>query len=262
LQSGTSHNLGQNFAKAQEIKYLSAEGSLEYAWTTSWGVSTRLVGALIMSHSDDDGLVVPPRLAPAHVVIQPIYRKGEDETPVREYCQALAKALRGVHYAGSKLRVKLDDRDIRGGEKSWQHIKKGVPIRLEVGPRDVGSDSVFMGRRDKGPREKVSMQREEFIQDVPAILEEMQNGLYERALQRRDDASIEVSSAEELEARFADGAPGGFVTCFAADDPSYADRLARLKVSARCIPVASTETGTCVFTGKPGARKTVFARAY
>ena len=263
LQAGTSHFLGQNFSKAQEIKYLSAEGQLEYAWTTSWGVSTRLIGALIMSHSDDDGLILPPRLAPAQVVILPIYRKGQDETPVREYCQRLKAELQAIRYGEDRLSVVMDDRDLRGGEKTWEHIKKGVPIRLEIGPRDVESDSVFMGRRDHAPRDKNGVSRETFLATVIEILDEIQDSLYSRALARRTEATVHVETVAEFEAFFGEGQPGGFAWCYAADDPSYEDLLGRLKVSARCIPVDDNDTtGDCIFTGKSEQRKIVFAKAY
>src|ERR1700681_4729368 len=152
LQAGTSHFLGQNFSKAQEIKFLSSAGRETFAWTTSWGVSTRLVGALIMTHSDDDGLVLPPRLAPAHVVILPIFRTDEEQTSVLDYCRRVKDELSAKTYDGERVRVILDTRDLRGGEKTWQHIKKGVPLRLEIGPRDVAGGSRFRG--PPGPREK------------------------------------------------------------------------------------------------------------
>ena len=158
LQSGTSHFLGQNFSKAQEIKFQDQQGQEVYAWTTSWGVSTRLVGALIMTHSDDDGLVLPPKLAPKQVVILPIHRNDEDQSKVRKYCDELKQSLEAESFAGRSIRVAIDDRDLRGGEKTWQHIKRGVPIRAEVGPRDVASESVFVGIwvPSKGSREQHS----------------------------------------------------------------------------------------------------------
>ena len=263
LQAGTSHFLGQNFSRAQEIQYQSDQGVEEYAWTTSWGVSTRLIGALIMTHSDDDGLVMPPRLAPQHVVILPIARKEEDQADVLAYCEQLRNDLRDLRYGESRLRVLVDKRDIRGGEKTWQHIKKGVPIRLEVGPRDMAEDAVFMGRRDQSPRDKKSVPRSEFLATVLGTLEEMQTGLFERARNARDAATTTVDSLEAFRARFAKNGEAGFVHCFAADDSSYEDLLKKLKVTARCIPLeGGEETGTCIFTGKEGVRRTVFARAY
>jgi len=263
LQAGTSHFLGQNFSRAQEIRYQSAEGNLEYAWTTSWGVSTRLVGALIMTHSDDDGLIVPPRLAPQHVVIVPIYRDEAQRAEVLTYCEALRAELRAQRYADEPVRAFIDDRDLRGGDKVWEHIKKGVPIRLEVGPRDIASDSVFLGRRDRGPKEKAGTPRAELVANVSAMLEEIQSTLLARARAFRDEATLEVASVEQLREVFAADAPGAFAWAFAADDPSYAELLKELKISARCIPVANNDaTGTCIFTGQPGVRRIVFARAY
>ena len=142
LQAGTSHFLGQNFSKAQEICFADANTEKQYAWTTSWGVSTRLIGGLIMTHGDDDGMIMPPRVAPSHVVILPVLHKEETREAVLEYCNTLAKDLRSRSYDGRPVRVELDLRDLRGGEKSWQWIKRGAPIRVEVGPRDMENDAV------------------------------------------------------------------------------------------------------------------------
>ena len=155
LQAGTSHFLGQNFARAQEIKFQDQNGQEVYAWTTSWGVSTRLIGALLMTHSDDDGLVLPPRLAPEHVVILPIYRDDQQRAAVLEYCQTLEQEIKPIEFADGKVRVSIDDRDIRGGEKNWQHVKRGVPLRVEVGPKDIAKNAVFVGRRDTGKKEGI-----------------------------------------------------------------------------------------------------------
>jgi prolyl-tRNA synthetase len=261
LQAGTSHFLGQSFAKAQQIRYLSAEGQLEHAWTTSWGVSTRLIGGLVMTHSDDDGLVIPPRLAPVHVVILPIHGASVEPGRVDAHCDALAASLRERSYCGAPVRVKIDRRDMRGGDKLWEHIKKGVPIRLEVGPRDIASDSVFMARRDRPPREKASVPREAFVATVDQRLAEIQRGLFERARAFRDAATTEVSSLEEFRARFT-GDERGMVRCHAADVPDYAAILEELKVSARCMPLDDDSRGTCIFTGRPDARRVVFAQAY
>ena len=187
LQAGTSHFLGQNFSKAQEIKFLSTRRAARtFAWTTSWGVSTRLVGGLIMTHSDDDGLVLPPRLAPQHVVILPIFRTDEEQAGgARLLPHACSRNLRRKTYDGEPVRVVIDDRDLRGGEKTWQHIKRGVPLRLEIGPRDVAGDSVFVGRRDT--QEKKSVPRSEFVATVDQRLVEIQTALFDRALALRDD---------------------------------------------------------------------------
>jgi len=261
LQAGTSHFLGQNFSRAQEIRYQSQEGQLEYAWTTSWGVSTRLVGALIMTHSDDDGLVLPPALAPQQIVIIPIYR-DDSRDEVLAYCNHLRNELHDVRWRDERLRVLVDDRDMRGGEKVWDHIKKGVPIRLEVGPRDIAKDAVFMGRRDKAPKDKQGVARAEFVADIEALLDEIQAGLLQRALAFRDANSTTVATKDEFVAYFEGDAPG-FASCFAADDPSYEELLKGLKVTARNIPLDHDgETGTCIFTGTPGVKRIIFARAY
>jgi len=263
LQAGTSHFLGQNFSKAQEIRYQSKSGGLEYAWTTSWGVSTRLVGALIMTHSDDDGLILPPRLAPKHVVIIPIWRKEAEAEEVLAYCAQLAKEIAATTAMGEPVRVQVDKRDMNGGERVWDQIKKGVPIRLEVGPRDLAKDSVFMGRRDKTPKDKRGMTRVEFLAEVGGILQEIQDTLYERALGFRDAATVDVADEAAFFAYFEDEAESGFARCFAADDPAYAEKLKEIKVTARCIPVEDNdETGTCIFTGATGVRRAIFARAY
>ena len=189
LQAGTSHFLGQNFSKAQEIKFQNPEGELEFAWTTSWGVSTRLVGGLIMTHSDDDGLVLPPRLAPAHVVILPIYKNDEQRAEVLPYCESLKKELQEQSYAGSPVRVKIDDRDLRGGDKKWQWVKRGVPIRLEIGQRDVASDEPFGSRRDTG--EKLSgYSRAKLVESIGELLGDIQRNLFETARNARDEASV------------------------------------------------------------------------
>ncbi len=272
LQAGTSHFLGQNFAKAQEIKFLSAEGREEFAWTTSWGVSTRLIGALIMTHSDDDGLVLPPRLAPAQVVIMPIYRTDEERATVMAYCRNLEQDLKSQTYAGEPVRVLVDARDLRGGEKAWQHVKKGVPIRLEIGPRDVAGESVFMARRDKSPSEKSGIPRDQLVTTISTLLEDIQNTLYQRALDFRAAHTRSIDNLAEFEAYFTakDEAEmhGGFALCHWADDPAMHEVLGRLKVTIRCIPHdgqiagGDAEPGQCIFSGKPSTRRAVFAKAY
>jgi prolyl-tRNA synthetase len=274
LQSGTSHFLGQNFSKAQEIKYLSAEGREEFCWTTSWGVSTRLVGGLIMTHSDDDGLVLPPRLAPAHVVIMPIFRNDEERTTVMEFCQGLAQELKEQRFGGEPVRVLLDARDMRGGEKSWLYVKRGVPVRLEIGPRDVAGDAVFMARRDRAPNEKSGVPRGEFVAGIGKLLDEIQLNLLTRARKLRDDNTRVIDSREEFVRYFTaknDEKPeihGGFALCHYAEDPAVNQVLGDLKVTIRCLPLegqvaaADSGGGKCVFTGKPSPRRAVFAKAY
>jgi prolyl-tRNA synthetase len=269
LQMGTSHFLGQNFAKASEIKFQDKDGKQVYAWTTSWGVSTRLIGGLIMAHSDDDGLVLPPRVAPKHVVIVPITREDSEKTAVYAYCDALARELNDTRYHEGFVRAEVDKRDMRGGDKNWQHIKKGVPIRLEVGPRDMASGSVFMARRDKAHRDKSGVPRDQFVKTVGSILDEIQAGLFAKALAAREAVTRKIDSAEEFIEFFtpknADKPEihGGFALCHWSDDPVLTAKLAELKVSIRCIPLdAPHEVGKCLFSGKPSNQRAIFAKSY
>jgi len=261
LQAGTSHFLGQNFAKAANIQFLNQAGQQELVWTTSWGTSTRLIGGLIMTHSDDDGLVLPPRVAPQQVMILPIYRDDTERTRVLEYCEKLQKELRDQHYYNGAVRVHIDDRDMRGGEKNWHWVKKGVPIRLEIGPRDIDSDSVFMACRHLSPKEKQSINRVEFVESIAARLDEIQNDIYNRAKQFQAQNTKTINSLDEFNEYFKAG--GGFASCYAIDDEKIETHLKPLKVSARCIPLAQEGgEGQCIFTGEKVARKTIFAKAY
>ena len=266
LQAGTSHFLGQNFSKAQEIVFQSESGSREYAWTTSWGVSTRLVGALIMTHSDDDGFVLPPKLAPIHVVILPIY-KDDSRSAVMDYIHALRDALRDQTYNGAAVRVEIDDRDMRGGEKKWHHVKRGVPIRLEVGPKDMEKNSVFMGRRDQ-PK-SVGMDRNELVANIGTLLGEIQQSLYDRADQLRIENTVTITNEADFRDFFtpkdADNPEihGGFAMCHFADEASIDGLLKELKVTIRCVPSENNDTpGTCFATGKPAEKQAIFAKAY
>jgi len=269
LQAGTSHFLGQNFAKSGEIKYLSAEGREEYAWTTSWGVSTRLVGGLIMTHSDDDGLILPPRIAPAHLVILPVTPKEGTRGAVLEYCRDLKRDLEGRRFNGEAVKVELDDRDIRGGEKMWGWVKKGIPIRVEVGPRDMENGAVFVGRRDRAPKDKESVSREAFVNGIGAMLDDIQQVLLDRARAFRDRHSREIASEREFVEFFtpenADEPElhGGFASMGFCCDPELEERIAKEhKVTVRCVPDATRdEEVPCAFTGKPGKR-VIFAKAY
>ena len=182
LQAGTSHFLGQNFAKASEIQYQSREGRNEYAWTTSWGVSTRLIGGMIMTHGDDDGMVMPPRLAPQHVVLMPVIRDEADRDVVMAYVEDIAEALRSMKVFDRVIEVVVDDRDIKPGEKGWSWVKKGIPIRAEIGKRELDEQSVFMARRDTG--EKVGVSRDQFISEMTMRLELIQADMLERAKAR------------------------------------------------------------------------------
>ncbi len=270
LQAGTSHFLGQNFARGCNIRFLDENGQLVHAWTTSWGVSTRLIGAMIMTHADDDGLVLPPRLAPAHAVILPVIHKEETRAGVLEYCRKLAAELRGVLYDGRPVEVELDAREGRGGEKTWSWVKKGIPLRLEIGPRDIASDSVFVGRRDRAPRDRAAMPRAELVARLPALLDEIQAGLLERARAFRQAHTVRIDSKDEFYRFFTPANAekpeihGGFAMCHFCGDPAVEEQLRNeLNVTVRCIPLdAPEEQGRCIISGQPSRRRVVFAKAY
>ena len=267
LQAGTSHFLGQNFSRAQEIKFQSQQSTEEYAWTTSWGLSTRMVGALIMTHADDDGMIVPPKLAPKHVAILPIYRNDDERSSVLEYSESLRKEVAEQEFDGRPVEVFIDDRDIRGGEKKWYHVKRGVPIRAEIGPRDIAANKVLCARRDQSSGQGVD--RAEFVSTLPSELESIQSELYERALAIRSEHTREIDSLDEFREFFTPQRQdkpeihGGFAICSFNDVPELEPILKELKVTARCIPLADgQQNGTCIFTGQPSEQKGVFAKAY
>ena len=270
LQSGTSHFLGQNFARASEIKFQNSEGFEEYAWTTSWGVSTRLIGALIMAHSDDNGLVIPPRLAPSHVAIVPIIRKEEDREKVEKFVKKLSEKLRKVWYHEKKLIVEIDDRDLTGGEKLWHWIKKGIPVRLEIGPRDIASNSVFMGRRDFQPNEKKSIDADEFVENITELLDEIQDNIYQKALRFQQENSIEIDSKDEFYSYFTPKDTenpeihGGFAYSHWCGSTECEEKIKNdLKVTIRNIPFsAKEENGKCICCGKSSRKRVIFAKAY
>ena len=269
LQAGTSHFLGQNFAKASGIKFQSDQEIEEYAWTTSWGVSTRLIGGLIMSHGDDDGIILPPRVASAHVVLMPIIRKPEDRSTVMEYVSSLEKELSAHLYHGAGIRVEVDARDV-GGARNWEWIKKGIPLRVEIGPRDIAEDSVFMARRDQKHNVKTSLKRDRFVAEISAMLDEIQQTLYDRALafqkahtQILDDekdfkAYFEPRNKEQPEIH------GGFAESHWCGTQACEMRIKDdLGVTIRCIPLnREDEDGHCICCGKSSTKRVVFAKAY
>ena len=196
IQAGTSHFLGQNFSKASDISFAGRDGSKEFGWTTSWGVSTRLVGTLIMAHGDDDGIKLPPMVAPTQVVILPIVPKEENRDSVMTAVHKLADKLDDAKYEGLPLRVEVDDRDMHGGAKNWEWIKKGAPIRVEIGPRDVEKGSVAVARRDKPHKEKQFIGAQEFLQEVGNILQQIQSNLLEEATEFRDANMQKIDAME------------------------------------------------------------------
>jgi len=270
LQSGTSHFLGQNFAKASEIKFQNKNGEVEYAWTTSWGVSTRLIGAIIMAHSDDNGLVLPPKLAPEHIVFIPIYKTDEERTQIMEYVTTIANEIKQQRYHGELVRTHIDDRDINNGEKNWQWIKKGVPVRVEIGPRDMQGGGVFVGRRDREPKDKQSMLKGEFISNVTQLLDDIQENIYQKALAFRQANTQKIDTTSEFYAYFTPKNAekpeihGGFAYSHWCEDPACETKVKDdLKVTIRCIPLDSpAEEGKCVICGKPSHKRVVFAKSY
>lgn len=270
LQAGTSHFLGQNFAKAQNIRFCNREGDLEYAYTTSWGVTTRLIGGLIMCHSDDDGLRIPPRVSPKHVVILPVVPKPELEAEVMTYADKVAEKLRQCSYCDQKIRVIVDKRERRGGEKNWDWIKKGVPIRIEVGPRDLESQSVMLSRRDRPHKEKNAIYLGDLQDHVSEILDEIQKNYYFQAKEFQEkNIRRDIDNFEDFKAFFTpkNGEKpeihGGFVLAKWCGDPDSEALLDGIKVSIRCLPLDQSGTeGKCVLTGRPATIDAIFAKSY
>lgn len=266
LQAGTSHHLGQNFAKSSDIKFQNEQGELQYAYTTSWGVSTRLIGGMIMTHADDDGMIVPPRLAAQHVVILPVYRDDATRADILAYCKSLQKELAAQTFDGRPVVASIDDRDLPGGTKTWNWIKKGVPVRVEVGPRDVASGGVFAARRDTG--EKKGVPRAEFVSGIAAQLRSIQDNLLARAKAFRAEHTRNIDTKEEFYAFFTGKTEqeihGGFAMTHWCGCPDVEKQIKDdLKVTIRCIPLEGDLTpGTCPFSGKPSKQRVVFAKSY
>ncbi len=269
LQAGTSHFLGQNFSKASGIKFQTAEETEEYAWTTSWGASTRMIGGVIMTHGDDDGVIMPPRVSPAHVVLLPIVRKPEDRSKVMEFTEALSAALRDIRYHENYIGVEIDDRDI-GGARGWDWIKKGIPVRVEIGPRDIAEDSVFMGRRDKAYKEKTSLKRDAFLNSITLILDEIQNNIYNKAMEFRDSNTVEITDKDRFYSYFTPEDPenpeihGGFaVSRWCGNEACESSVKEDLSVTIRCLPFdAVGESGKCICCGSDAANTAIFSKAY
>lgn len=262
LQAGTSHYLGQNFAKGCEIKFLDQDGSQKYVHTTSWGASTRLMGGLIMVHSDDNGLRVPPKIAPTQVIIIPVIPKPELSEKVLAYCEQLKADISKLQYFGSKVRVKIDNRDIRGGEKTWGHIKKGVPIRIDVGPRDIDAGKFMLARRDQEPKDKNAYELAQ-ISMIPDLLQQIQDNLYIQAKDYRDKLiSKEIKNFDELKEYFSDE-KAGFVIAPYFDATEHEEKLSELKVTVRCLLLSEKgKKGICIVSGKETTETAVFARTY
>jgi prolyl-tRNA synthetase len=270
IQAGTSHFLGQNFARASGVKFTGRSGSEEFAWTTSWGVSTRLIGTVIMAHGDDDGLLLPPRIAPAQIVILPVTPKPETRAAVLDAAENLAAALRSKTAWGEPLRVELDHRDLPGGTKNWEWIKKGVPLRVEIGPRDLDKGTVAVARRDLGPKEKSFPTVPEFTARAAEILETIQTALLEKARAWRDEHTRPIDTRDEFYAFFTPRnlekpeLHGGFAFAHWDGSAEVEERVkAELKVTIRCLPdEMPVEKGKCVISGRPSKRRVLWAKSY
>jgi prolyl-tRNA synthetase len=264
LQAGTSHFLGQNFAHACNIKYLSAEGKEEFVWTTSWGVSTRLIGGLIMTHSDDNGLVLPPKIAPTHIVILPIIHKEEQRAEIMTYCEKLATDLRQQHYGHRHVQVEIDQRELTGGEKAWSWVKKGVPFRVEVGMKECQNETVFVGRRDKEYKERYSQSREEFVTTLIAQLDDLQATLLQRARDFREKNTVEMHNKDDFYAFFKNQDSGFALAHWNGSAEIEAKIKQDLNVTIRCIPLLDSlpAVGKCIFSGEDSLQQVIFARAY
>lgn len=257
LQAGTSHFLGQNFAKAFDVKYTTREGSQEYVWATSWGTSTRLMGALIMAHGDNNGLVLPPKLAPIHVVMVPVFKTGEEHTAVIAAMESLAEKLKKA-----MLSVRIDDRDnVRSGFKFAEWELKGVPVRVSIGPRDLQNGTVEIARRDTLSKEFVNSG--EAVSRIVALMDEIQENIYNKALKFREENTYVVDTWEEFVEKIE---KGGFLLCHWDGTKETEEKIKELtKATIRCIPMDSyviKEEGKDVYSGKPSCQRVIFARSY
>lgn len=256
LQAGTSHFLGQNFAKAFDVKFSDKENKLDYVWATSWGVSTRLIGALVMAHSDDNGLVLPPKIAPVQVVIVPIYRGEEQKQVIDAKVQELVQQLKALG-----ITVKYDDNDnTRPGWKFAEYELKGVPVRVALGPKDLENNVAEVARRDT--KEKSSVSLDGFAQHIQQLLEDIQQNLFNRAKSYRDEHITPANTWDEFVQTL--DTKGGFVAAHWDGTPETEEKIKELsKATIRCIPLNNTEeAGACILTGKPSSQRVLFARAY
>ncbi len=270
IQAGTSHFLGQNFSKAQNISFTGRDGTVQHAHTTSWGVSTRMIGTLIMAHSDDDGLVLPPRVATQQIVILPITPKEDTKAAVLDACLALAETLRHQQFEGDPIRVHVDTRDLSGGVKKWEWVKKGVPIRIEIGPRDIETRKVCVQRRDQPVSSKEFSDKEEFIQQAKDILGEIHRTLLARATEFRDANIIPCDNLDAFHAHWAGDNPGWLCTPWAGTPEEEETLSKQHKITIRCLPIpeaslpeALESVGPkCILTRKETTVRAIWGRSY
>lgn len=266
IQAGTSHYLGQNFSKAQNIKFVDRDNKEQFVHTTSWGVSTRLIGTLIMAHSDDDGLVLPPRVAPQQIVIIPVTPREESKDSIIDACQALASTLREKRYGNEPLRVQVDDRDLGGGVKKWEWVKKGVPLRIEIGPRDLEEQKVCLQRRDQAANEKSFIKKEDFLREVEETLDAVHQSLLEKARSLRDDNITECSDLAAFESHWAEKNedPGWLLTPWAGTREEEEELSKKHRITVRCLPIdqQAEPEANCLLSGKPTASRALWGRSY
>ncbi len=276
LQAGTSHLLGQNFSKAYKIQFQTEDGRIEHAWTTSWGVSTRLIGALIMTHSDDNGLVLPPKISPAHVVCIPIIHSEDTKQRINKYIEQLKNELENVNYYNEPIRVIVDSRDLRSGEMYWNWIKQGTPIILEIGPMEIENNTVTMTTRDKFPSKKQVYRKIDFLNEIPKLLENIQLNLLHRAKKHQKDNTVEILNEEEFKSFFSPidkdlpEIHGGFAISPWCGNPNCEELIKdELQVTIRCIPIdfgkinkKDIQELKCVKCGQNATEKVIFAKSY
>jgi prolyl-tRNA synthetase len=270
IQAGTSHFLGQNFARASNIRFQSREGKEEYGWTTSWGMSTRMVGTMIMTHGDDDGVVLPPRIAPTQIVILPVTPKEDTRAQVLEACDRLANELRAQKFCDAPIEVEVDKRDLGGGVKSWEWIKNGVPLRIEIGPRDLQNNSAVVSRRDQPVKTKETIALNELGARGAGLLTEIQQSLYDRALKFRDANTREITSRDAFYEFFTAKNPakpeihGGFALAHWNGSREIEEQVKEdLKVTIRVIPFEGGDApGRCIFSGEASKGRAIWAKSY
>ena len=276
LQAGTSHFLGQNFAKSANISFVNKNNQQEYAYTSSWGVSTRLIGGVIMTHADDEGMVVPPKIAPYQIVIVPVIKNDADEDAVMEYIKGLQKELLQQAPFGEKIRIKIDKRDRKSVDKFWEWTRKGAPVILEIGPRDVAEDNVMVKERLRlgTPEGKAVVKRDEFVRTIAERLEKLQKEMFAKARARLEkNVRTDIKTKKEFEEYFAnsnvwieEGKAGkvAFVRGKWSGDPNSEELLKAMKITIRCIPFDQSGTkGECLLTGKQDAEiDVIYARSY
>ncbi len=270
LQGGTSHFLGQNFSKSCNITFRDKNEETQYAWMSSWGVTTRLIGGIIMTHSDDDGLVLPPKIAASQVVIIPVIHNEKTKEMVLDYCEKLQVELQCLLYDNEPIRIELDKRDIRGGEKKWSWIKKGIPVRIEIGPRDIENDSLCINRRDLPHNETKKVSRLSIADEILKMLDDMQNNLYKKAKDFQKMNTHRIDSKDEFYKFFTPKNKdkpeihGGFAKSHWCTDPKCEEKIKDdLNVTIRCIPLLeSEEKGKCILCNKDSKKRVIFAKSY